>query len=49
MKMKRRIRLDHRDCVWNCGNSYCPAPTGDYWKDKRIYAINFIKSQPFFK
>jgi len=38
----------HRDCVWNCGGTDCPAPTGNYWVDKHKEAIRKIKRQPFY-
>ena len=38
----------HRDCVWNCGGTDCPAPTGNFRKDRKAEALRKIKHQPFF-
>lgn len=38
----------HRDCVWNCGGTDCPAPTGNFYFDRRKDAIKKIQRQPFF-
>jgi hypothetical protein len=34
---------------WNCGGTDCPAPTGNYYIDRKAEAIRAIKRQPFFK
>ena len=39
----------HRDCVWNCGGTDCPAATGNYWIDRKTDAIKAIKTQPFYR
>lgn len=39
---------NHRDCVWNCGGTDCPAPTGNFWIDRKADALRKIRHQPFF-
>lgn len=38
----------HRDCVWNCGGTECPAPTGNYYVDRKAEAVRKIKQQPYY-